>query len=108
MQQRYSIIFAAVASAFLVMSTPADAKLKKPKIKSKDYSFGKPTQDVTPKEAKETVRSDGKTSVVTGRVRDAKGKIIGQHSHSVMKDGIVEYSRTMSGRVVMDSKKSEK
>lgn len=66
----------------------------------RDYTVGKPTQKVTPREMKETVRSDGSRSVVTGQQRDSSGRITGPHTHSVVRDGKVEYSRTARGHEV--------
>jgi hypothetical protein len=74
--------------------------------KSRDYTVGKPTQNVKPREMKETMRPDGSRSIVTGQKRDANGKIVGPHSHSVTRDGKVEYSRTSGGKVVKDNRAS--
>lgn len=75
------------------------------KISSRDYTIGKPTQNVKPREIKETIRPDGKRSIVAGQNRNENGKIVGPHSHSVTKDGRVIYSRTAGGKVVKDEKK---
>ncbi len=76
--------------------------------KSRDYTVGKPTQNVKPREMREVVRPDGKRSIVTGQKRDASGKIVGAHSHSVTQDGKVVYSRTAGGKVVADDKAKSK
>ncbi len=68
-----------------------------------NYSLsGHPTQRIKPAEMRGSVRPDGSYSVVTGQQRDANGRIVGPHSHGVLKDGRVVYSRTASGRVVHD------
>lgn len=90
----------AFAIAAIVVLAPISHAADDKKSVSKDYTVGRPTQSVKPREMKETVRPDGKTSVVTGQQRDSSGKITGPHSHSVTNQGKVEYSRTQAGRVV--------
>jgi hypothetical protein len=63
---------------------------------------GHPTQRIKPSEMRGSVRPDGSYSVITGQQRDAKGRIVGPHSHGVLKDGNVVYSRTAGGTVVHD------
>lgn len=63
-------------------------------IPSENYTVGKPTQTVKPREMKETIRPDGSRSIITGQTRDANGKITGPHSHAVVRNGEVESSRT--------------
>lgn len=84
----------------LVCVMPGVFAAEEKRVPPKDYTVGKPGQSVKPKEMKETVRQDGKTSIVTGQKRDTDGKIVGPHSHSVTDKGKVEYSRTQGGRVV--------
>ena len=72
----------------------------KAEIKSADYVVGKPTQKVTPRYMKETIRPDGSVSVVTGQTRAPNGKIGDPHSHSIVKNGQVQSSRTQGRRQV--------
>jgi hypothetical protein len=100
-QIRFVAIFVAILSANCAFAGDSSKK----SASSKNYTAGKPTQSVKPREIKETVRPDGSRSIVTGQKRDASGKIVGAHSHSVTRDGKVEYSRTAGGTVVKDNKK---
>ena len=88
-------------SGFLTIALTCSVQAQDKAPVSKDYTVGKPTQKVTPREMKETVRPDGKTSIVTGQQRDANGKITGPHSHSIVNNGTVESSRTAGGRPVV-------
>ena len=93
-----------VILAFCIPTMAADNGAK-----SKDYTFGKPTQQVTPKYVRETQRSDGKRSVVYGNQRDPKtGKVTGPHGHSVSKNGKIEYARTPGGKVLTDDRKKKR
>lgn len=60
---------------------------------------GHPTQRIKPSEMRGSVRPDGSYSVITGQQRDAKGRIVGPHSHSVVKNGVVVFSRTAGNPV---------
>lgn len=88
-----------VAASFLMASSMGLAQDEDPPPKkqtnSRDFTVGKPTQKVTPRELKETTRPDGARSIVTGQTRDSSGKIDpNRHSHSVVRDGKVVSSRT--------------
>ena len=68
-----------------------------------DYSLdGHPTQRIKPSQIRGRLRPDGSYSVITGQQRDEKGRITVPHSHSVVRDGKVAYSRTSGGTVVHD------
>lgn len=72
---------------------------------SKTYTFGKPTQNITPRHVRETQRSDGKTSRVYGNSVDSKGRVTGPHGHSVSDSGGKPvYHRTIGGKVLYDDK----
>lgn len=99
--KRQLIYFSTILNFFVILPSSAnDQDDSKSKPASTDYTVGKLTQTVTPREMKETVRPDGKTSIITGQTRTESGKIVGPHSHSVINNGSVEYSRTAGGRVV--------
>lgn len=62
--------------------------------------YGRESQTVTPSYRVTTTRDDGKESTVYGN-RDGSSN----HGHSVRSaDGSVEYSRTIGGTVLKDSK----
>ena len=108
MKMYRSMVDLALSVGALLFSAGVLAKGKKPKLKSKDYSVGKATQDVTPKELRETTRTDGSKSFVTGKLRNAKGKIIGPHTHSVVRNGVIVFSRTRGGKHVVDINEKSK
>jgi hypothetical protein len=97
----FSSFFGISIALFSLIGGTALAQDKKTTVQ--DYTVGKSTQKVTPREMKATVRPDGKTSIVTGQQRDASGKITGPHSHSIVNQGKVENSLTASGRPVAGS-----
>lgn len=103
-----------LTAAMLVMAlgftTVAEAKkptLPRPPAKSITYVFGKPTQNIKPRYVRESTRSDGSKSYVSGQTIDKNGKIIDkQHGHSVVdKNGKLVYARTEKGKVLLDDRK---
>ena len=82
----------------------------RPPATSKPYEFGKPTQNIKPRFARESIRSDGSKSIVYGQTLDKQtGRIIDkQHGHSVVdKTGKLVYARTAKGKVLLDDRKSK-
>lgn len=96
------VLAVALASAALfAASGTADAKGKGGKAalssgQSRTFDFGK---NVTPRYARESVRPDGKTSVVYGNNLKPNGRIGKPHGHTVTPpgSGTPEYSRTRNG-----------
>jgi hypothetical protein len=97
----------------LGFTTVAEAKkptITRPPATSKTYEFGKPTQNIKPRFARESIRSDGSKSIVYGQTIDKKtGRIIDkQHGHSVVdKNGKLVYARTAKGKILLDDRKSK-
>jgi hypothetical protein len=94
-----TILTAIIGASFLITGSYAIAQEDRPPPKtgvpSQDFTVGKPTQKVTPREMKETIRPDGARSIVTGQTRESNGAIDpNRHSHSVVRDGKVVSSRT--------------
>lgn len=94
--------FAAAAPAAAKLGAGKAAVIKTPLHSSKSYDFGK---NVTPRYARETKRSDGKSSIVYGNKKSATqpGKIGKPHGHTVCApSGTIDYARTPRGQVRVD------
>ena len=81
----------------LGFTTVAEAKKPmpaRPPATSKTYEFGKPTQNIKPRFARESIRSDGSKSIVYGQTLDKQtGRIIDkQHGHSVVDLSLIHIS----------------
>lgn len=69
--------------------------------KKERTDYGRENQKVTPAYRVTTTRNDGKESTIFGK-KDGSS----EHGHSVRNsDGTVDYSRTIGGNVLKDSKK---
>jgi hypothetical protein len=94
----------------LGFTTVAEAKKPtpaRPPATSKTYEFGKPTQNIKPRFARESIRSDGSKSIVYGQTIDKNGRITDKpHGHSVVdKNGKLSFARNAKGVVLFDDKK---
>lgn len=102
---------AVVLAIALGFTTVAEAKKStpaRPPATSKTYEFGKSTQNIKPRFARESIRSDGSKSIVYGQTIDKKtGRIMDKpHGHSVVdKNGKLSFARNAKGVVLFDDKK---
>lgn len=85
-------------SASTNITTATEPKGQLPQ--SKFYDLG---PNVTPRYVKETVRTDGSTSIVYGNTPKGSSAVGDPHGHSVVLGDTLQYSRTVSGKVLHDN-----
>ena len=78
---------------------------KAPNLKpgqSRTYDFGK---NVTPRYGRESVRPDGKSSIVYGNKLTPSGRVAKPHGHTITQPGKTpEYARNKAGKVIVNRK----
>jgi len=57
-------------------------------------------KNVTPRYVSDRVRPQGERSIVYGNSLDANGRIGEPHGHTVVRNGNIDYARTMSNKIL--------